>query len=210
MRPPLAPRTRIARKAHRCRIAGLLFLLIAALVAATIPLAGLWPAPRSHCGDQGCTWSSDPVTLFDEQDAEKLRAAPADSQRLKVYVQRPLIRLGLAGIEAIDVGPLVVLLVAVGIALRRLGGPPRDAFAQALPWLRRATIAAILWAIAQPLSDSLRQMLLYRGTSWGPHWLIALDFNAMAMPLLLSLAAYAAVWALESGLQAQRDLDDFV
>ena len=210
MRPPLDPRTRIARKARRCRLAGVLFLAIAALAAATIPLAGLWPAPRIHCGEQGCSRTSAPAELFDTEDAARLSRSPADLRRLDAYVARGPVRLALAGIELIDVGPFAILMAAVGLALRRLGGPPTDAFARALPWLRRATIAAILWAIAQPLSDALRQMLLYRGTSWGPHWILPLDVNAIVPPLLLAIAAYATVGALESGLQAQRDLDEFV
>lgn len=210
MRQPIDPRIRIARKARRCRLAGALFLLIAALGIATIPLAGLWPAPRFHCGDQGCTATSAPVELFDDGDAARLSRSPADVRRLDAYVARAPVRLALAGIELIDVGPFVVLMGAVGLALRRLGEPPAQAFARALPWLRRATIAAILWAIAQPVSDALRQMLLYRGTSWGPHWILPLNVNAIAVPLLLAIAAYATVGALESGLQAQAELDDFV
>jgi hypothetical protein len=120
-----------------------------------------------------------------------------------------VVRLGVAGVTLLDLGPFALMLMGVGLALRRLSGAG-DPLARALPWLRLASLAAIVWALARPLSDSLREMLLAPGTPSGPHWQITADLGEVGIALLLAIAAHAAIWALEAGIRAQRDLEDFV
>lgn len=102
------------------------------------------------------------------------------------------------------------LYVAVGLTLWRLGSQSDDVLARALPWLKRAASAALAWAVAQPITDSLRTMLLYPGTPTGPSWYIAIDLTVAGPTLLLAIAAYATAWALEAGIRAERDLAGFV
>lgn len=105
---------------------------------------------------------------------------------------------------------MVFMFVFVGVTLRRLGEQGTQVLARALPWFKRGAMAALLWAIAQPVTDSLRMMLLYPGTSKGPSWFIGIDFTVAGPALLLAIAVYATAWALEAGVRAQRDLADFV
>lgn len=102
------------------------------------------------------------------------------------------------------------MLFSIGLALRRLGGKRCEPLAEALPWLRRASLAAMIWAIGRPLSDSLMVSLLSPGTPEGRQWAITVDMLDIGTALMLTVAAYATVWALEAGLEAQRDLERFV
>ena len=104
---------------------------------------------------------------------------------------------------------MVFLLLAIGVTLSRLGRLGHQVLAGALPWLRRGALAGLLWAIAQPLADAVRAILLFpvmpsAGRS------IPLDLTIAGPALLLAVAAYAVAWALDAGVQAERDLATFV
>ncbi|MFD1788990.1 hypothetical protein ACFSC3_15600 [Sphingomonas floccifaciens] len=198
-----------ARKARICRIAGAIFLVLATCSALEAVVLSLWPAPAFSCHD-GCRANTRPVEMLDDDEKAKVVATPGAEQKLDAYVGRPIVRAGIFGVTLIDSVPFATLLLGVGIALRRLGGRGENPVAQALPWLRRASLAAIVWALAQPVSNSLMASLLSIGTPSGPHWYITINLVPIGTGLMLAIAAYATIWALESGLQAQRDLDAFV
>ncbi|MBB5712803.1 hypothetical protein [Sphingomonas xinjiangensis] len=139
-----------------------------------------------------------------------MRDQPAAEARFAAYVARPLVQAGLAASTVFEEGLLVFLFVAVGLTLRRLGKRGEHALVRALPWLKRAASAALLWAVAQPFTDSLRGMLLFPGTPSGASWFVGIDLTVAGPALLLAIAAYAAAWALEAGIRAERDLADFV
>lgn len=198
------------RKARLCRLAGAMFLAWAALTGLGALSSGLYPGPRVQCGEDGCAASSRPSLLLDDDDRELIQASPAIERAFDAHARRPLVRAGVAGIMLIDLGPFAALLLAVGLALRRLGRGGDDALPRALFWLRRASQAAMLWAVTRPLADSLMESLLSGGGPEGAQWRISFDPGDIGVALSLGVAAYAAVWALEAGLRAQRDLADFV
>lgn len=198
------------RKALICRVAGTAFLLSALAAVLLVVLAGAAAGTTFHCGADGCHWTAQPMLLLDEDDRTSVAASAAARRTFDAYAARPLVRLGLVGVEAIQTGPFALLLLGVGLALRRLGGRKEGQLARALPWLRLAALAAIGWALARPVADSLMAMLLAPGTPGGRRWQLSVDVGDIGIALMLGIAAYAAVWAIESGLQAQRDLDDFV
>lgn len=179
-------------------------------MALGIVLSGLIAGGRMECGETGCEWSMRPSLLLDDDDRAKLQATPAAEQTFTAYAGRPVVRAGIIGVSLIETGPFALMLLGVGLALRRLGGGSRDALARALTWLRIASQAALAWAIARPLSDSLMDSLLSAGTPDGARWQISIDLLDIGTALMLGTAAFATVWALEAGLRAQRDLDDFV
>ena len=91
--------------------------------------------------------------------------------------------------------PFVALMLGTGMALRELAARKENDLARALPWLRRASVAAILMAVAGPVAASARSMIVYPGTPTGPMWYIEVDFLRLAFDLLLALAVFAVVWA---------------
>jgi hypothetical protein len=193
-----------------CRSAGAIFLFGAVALALAIVMLGVFPGPRTHCGDSGCTWSVRPSILLEEDVMKTVQASPAAERRFDAYAMRPLVRAGIAGVTALDDGPFAAILLFVGLALRRLGDRRGEPLARALPWLRRASLAAMIWAIGRPVSDSLMKTLLSPGTPEGGQWAITVDLLDIGAALMQAIAAYAAVWAIEAGLKAQRDLERFV
>lgn len=198
------------RKSLICRWTGTIFLLCAAALGIGTLLSGIFPGPKSHCGESGCTWSLRPSMLLEEEVMRAVQASPTAERRFDAYAARPLVRAGIAGVTALDDGPFALILLCVGLALRRLGGKEGQPLAAALPWLRRAALMAVIWAIGRPVSDSLMVMLLSPGTPEGGQWAITIDLLDIGSALMLGIAAFATVWAIEAGLKAQRDLDRFV
>lgn len=199
------------RKAMLCRIAGTMFLLSALSMVLVIAFAGITPGASPYCGGgDGCVWKSQPVILLREEVRPQMWASATARRTFEAYVARPSVRLGLAGVDAIATGPFALLLLSVGLALRRLSGHGADAVAQSLWWLRLASLAAIVWALARPVHETLLQTLLSPRTPSGARLQISAYLGDIATGLLLAIAAYVAIWAVEAALQAQRDLDSII
>ncbi|NLS25523.1 hypothetical protein S2M10_04900 [Sphingomonas sp. S2M10] len=199
------------RKARLCRAVGAIFVLAAMVMAIVIAVAGLSPGASPVCDiEAGCVWRNQPSILLDQDVRGIVLASPAGLKTFEAYVARPDVRLGLAAVEMINLGPFAFVMLGVGLALRRLGGRGSVALPKALRWLRLSSIAAILWALMSPLYDCLLATLLSPGTPNGAtvEWFIYLD--KIGAGLLLALAAYTAIWAVEAGLEARRDLDGFI
>lgn len=197
------------RKRSVCRVAGAIFLLFAACTALQGVILSAWPGPVFDCVD-GCRWRSEPTRMLDDDEQAKVVVTPGADRAIAAHVARPIVRAGIFGVSMIEAAPFALLLAGVGLALLRLGGRGSDPIAEALPWLRRGSLAAIVWAVSQPVSQSLMASLMSPGTPSGPHWYIQVDLVDVATGLMLAIAAYAAIWALEAGLQAQRDLAEIV
>lgn len=198
-------------KARLCRGVGIAFVLIAALWGLAAAVQAIVPGWSFSCSDgHGCRQAANLASLLPENDRALLSGDPGAQARLATYVAQPLVHAGWAALTLVDEGPLIFLFVAVGLTLRRLGKPGEHVLTHALPWLKRGAFAGVLWAIAQPLTGSLRTMLLYPGTSNGPSWFIGIDLTVAGPALLLAIAAYATAWALEAGVRAERDLAKFV
>lgn len=198
------------RKAFLCRMPGNLFLFSAAAMLVVIAFAGLTPGAYPYCGEGGCSWNTLPARLLDSQVREAVEATPAAMRAFETHASRPTVRLALAAADAIDSLPFGVLLLSVGLALRRLGAQGADALAQALPWLRRASLAAIAWTALDPVHEGAVEAILSAGTPKGASISLSFYLGDIASGLLLAMAAYAAIWAMEAGLRSQRDLDGFV
>ncbi|MHA6722614.1 hypothetical protein [Sphingomonas sp. RS2018] len=198
------------RKARICRIAGAVFWFCAACSLLTTISVAIVPGPVFNCVNGPCRWTIQPARLLDDDERAAVTATPVKEARFDAYVARPTTRFGLLGIAIVQKGPFALLLLGVGVALRRLGADHGHPLADALPWLRRASIAAMLTAISSLIGDSLMQSLLSIGTPGGPHWIVSVDLLPIATAMMLAVAAYATVWGLEAGVQAQRDLAEIV
>lgn len=199
------------RKARLCRAVGAIFLLAGVVMAVVIAVAGLSPGASPVCDiATGCVWRNQPATLLDQDVRSSVLASTARLRTYEAYVARPDVRLGLAAVEAINLGPFAFVILGVGLALRRLGGSGSAALTKALRWLRLSSIAAIVWALVSPLYDCLLATLLSPGTPNGANVEMYIYLDKIGAGLLLALAAYTAIWAVEAGLDARRDLDSFV
>lgn len=201
------------RQAGLCRAVAILFSIAALVRAAAIlgPLVFAAP-PRLEvtCPAGHCVTAQRPDLLLPAAERDAVTASPAAAARLTAYVARPPVRAGLAAIDLAQGAPFVALMLCVALAVRRLGARGADDLARALPWLWRASIAALADVFVSPLSDSLRAMLLFPATPSGPSWYLAVDFGRFLTGVLLALAALIVSWALAAGSRARRDLADFV
>ncbi|WP_156347095.1 hypothetical protein [Sphingomonas sp. Leaf33] len=150
------------------------------------------------------------MTLLDESDRTILADAPDKARAFSTYIGQPEVRVGLAAIRAIKTLPFSFMVTGIGIALLCLGGRSGDPLARALPWMRRASIAAILWGGAKLVVDSLTATVLSAGLPEGFTYYFATEWNEVGTALMLALAAYTMAWALEAGVKAQRDLAEIV
>ncbi|MDO6413261.1 hypothetical protein Q4F19_02600 [Sphingomonas sp. BIUV-7] len=198
------------RRARIVRLAAALFLLVGlvSLVGTAVSMAR--PALSVRCGAAGCTGRTPLIDLAPEDARPALAASRTAQAAFAHHVARPIVRAGLAATQLIRGLPFAALMLAVGLALRRLAARVGDDLAQALPWLRRAALAALVAAIAPPVTDSLSAMILFPGTPSGAMWYLEVDFLRLACDLLLALAAVAVAWAIDAGGRAERDVASFV
>lgn len=199
-----------SHKARLCRIAGAAFLFFALCSILGALLVSVAPGPHLDCVNGPCRWTLEPERLLDDEARIAVMANPVTEARFDAHVEQTPVRAGLAGITIIEQGPFAFLLFGVGCALRRLGARRGDPLAEALPWLRRASIAAMLAAVSGLVGNSLRQSLLSGGTPEGWQVILMFDLVPIGTALMLAVAAYATIWAIEAGLRAQRDLAEIV
>ena len=164
------------------------------------------PGLAFHCDPQGCTVATRVIDLAPDDTRAELSVSRTAQTAFERHVARPLVRGGLAAVELTRGLPFVALMLGIGMALRELAARRQNDLARALPWLRRASLAAILMAIAGPLAASAQAMILYPGTPAGPMWSIEVDIRRLAFELLLALGAFAVAWALDVGSQAEQDM----
>ena len=188
----------------------MLFMLCGAVEALSLTAGFVLPRATYFCEVDGCVRRLSVVELAPEDQQAALWASPAALAVFARHVARPDVRLGLAAAAAIESAPLVVLMIAVGLALRRLAARTGQDLAGALPWLRRAAAAALGMAVAKPIADSLLMSILSRATPAGGDWRIKIDAAPLSVDLLLALAALAVAWALDAGSRAERDVAAFV
>ncbi len=193
------------------RRVGLLFLLLAAILGIAAVAGSIVPGLSLQCDlPQPCRDTSDPAHLLPEETRAALARDPAAHTRYDAWVARSDVRAGLAGLNLLEQGPVIFLFLAIGLGLRRLGERRKQVLARALPWVRRASRAAIVLGFAHLIVGGLRSALLYPGLAPAGGLQFPLDVNGVALPLLLALGVYTTVWALEAGIRAERDLADFV
>ncbi len=197
-------------EARTFRLIGTLFLCAALVMLPVIVFAGLTPGASPYCGGEGCLWVSEPATLLSQEVRLQVEATAEARAAFAAYVAKPGVRLGLAGIEAVISIPYGLLLACVGFALRRLGAPGGNAMVDALQWLKRASGAAVIWALASPVYETLLESFLSTGTPIGTTLQIVFNLAYIATPLLLALAAYTVTSAMETAIRNQNELDGFV
>jgi hypothetical protein len=200
----------LPRKARICRIVGRVFLIAALLWAMALIAQAALPGWTISCeAERGCVQASGTTVLLPERARSSMRRKHVALKEVAAYASQPMIRLGLALLVVIREGPMVFLLLAIGAALLRLGRVGRQVLAGALPWLRRGALAGLIWAITQPFADAGRAILLFPAMPAAGRY-IPLDLTIAGPALLLAVAAYAVAWALDAGVQAERDLATFV
>ncbi|VXC88668.1 hypothetical protein [Sphingomonas sp. AX6] len=195
-----------------CRLSAALFLLVA--LTQIVAVAISWTVPGAQynmrCSDAGCVTTNTPEVGLPDDLRAQMQASPERVQQFERHVRKPHIWAGLGLVNLVQVAPMMALLILVSTAIRRLGRDQSDAMAAALPWIKRASIAALALAIVPPFAAAARVMILMPGTPHGPGIYFSLDGGPLLINLLIAFAAFVVAWALEAGSRAARDVGGFV
>ena len=202
-----------AWQARVCRILPIFFLLIAALQASSIGLAVVAPeltAMEIHCDKLRCGISGNPLLLLPSGTREVVKASASAMAGYAAHLDLPATRLMLMATEALSNMPVVGLLMFVAAALQTLGHRGSTDLARAIPWLRRASIAALIAVPLVPIGESLRTTVLLTAIEPERHFALCVDVNRFILNLFLAFAAFAVTWALAAGSRAGRDIAEIV
>jgi hypothetical protein len=202
-----------AWQARVCRLFPAAFLVVAAVQASAIGLALVAPnllAIEILCDGSGCGISGNPQLLLPDDVRGEVEASASAGARFAAHLDEPATRLKLMATGAVGTLPILALLLFIAAALRTLGRRGSDDLARAIPWLRRASIAALLAVPLVPLGESLRTTVLLAAVVPEPHFSLYIDVNRFVLSLLLAFAAFAVTWALAAGGRAGRDLAEIV
>ena len=201
---------RTRRFGAACRILAALFVIIAAarLATAAVPL---WDPVLStaYLSCDPCQVRTDPVLLIEREAERKLAwQNPGTARELGELIETRNVRLMLFSAQLIAAIPFFALFVSLALALRHLAA--RGFSIGAIRWLRRGAFAAILWALAQPIAQSIRSTAFSPISGGGEAIHVMVNLNQLLWPALLGGAVWICVWALEEALILRTDLEEYV
>jgi hypothetical protein len=200
------------RQARICRIAAGLFLAVAVIQAAALLFALATPntSLRWNCDSAGCTAAARPDLMLTTEQLAAAGAVPGAAAGWIHRLDRPSMRLAQAALTLAAQLPLAALLFCAAAALWRLSGRSGDDLSRALPWLLRASICTLFYALVPPLAGIARTSLLLSAVGPDFVFLAEFDLKAILMNLLLASIAFTVTWAIASGNRAQRDMAEIV
>lgn len=200
-------------QARACRFVALVLLIVAVAQALSIGLALVAPrllATDIHCTGIHCRIAGNPISLLPDATRGAVEASASAAERLERHLYVPRTRLTLMIAEGIASTPIVALLLFAAVAIGKLGQHSRDDLAQAIPWLRRASIAALVAVPLVPFGESVRTTVLLGAVRPGGNFHLDLDVNRFVLNLLLAGVAFAVTWALAAGSRAGQDIAEIV
>jgi len=196
-----------------CRWFSLLFCAAAIGIGAVAALALSTPGGLTNkvrCVDLHCQVVRETVDLLPQAVRAKVEATPGLRAGLETNLAQARTRAVLTAIELVRCLPLAALFALVAMAMRRLGASGADGYAKAMPWLRRAALAAVVAALAVPVADTLRATVLVDAIDRGRGVYVMFNASQFVGDLLLAAAAWASIWALAAGSRARRDIAEIV
>ncbi len=156
-----------------------------------------------------CRFDTDLARLIEsESTRQRVRAAPGGMSRLEAHVAQPGVRLMLFVGEAARAVPFFIMFLGMALALRALAA--KGFSIDAVSWLRRAALAALVWTLAESASKSIRSTALSPIADAKPTRHLIVDSDALLIGIIISGAAWVIVWALEEAHAIQRDLEEYV
>jgi hypothetical protein len=193
-----------------CNVLATLFVLVGAahLATAFVPLADPLLS-RAVISCDPCRIEKDPVFLIEPETRRRdAWRTPGMAERISRRAEQPTVRLMLFAAEAVRGVPFFVMFLALAMGLRSFGSSGFSA--GAVRWLKRSAAAAIVWTLAQPLSQSIRWTAFAPVTDREGVVHIVFGGSALLWGVLIAGAVWISVRALEAALVLQQDLEDYV
>jgi hypothetical protein len=201
--------TRNKRFKTLCNVLAL-FLLIVALRQLVDPvLTAIDPVlGTAELNCSPCRYETDPVRLMDPTIRAEAWATPGLEARIVERLELPRVRLLLLLASATAYVPLCLVFLFLTLALRSFAESGFRSGAER--WLKLTAGAALLWAVAGPLSRGFGTLALDAVLSGHDRFRIVLDMYHLARGLMIAGAALAVIWVLREGAEHQDDLDRYV
>lgn len=201
---------RTSRFRGACRLLAALFIIIACarLLTSLAPLFDpLLSTAYLECDP--CGVHTDPVLLLEPESERRdaWRTVGAE-QRILELIEQPRVRLMLLAAQLVRAVPFFMLFLSLAWALRSLASGGFNL--GAIRWLRRATLAAVLWTVLLPVSQSIRWTAFSPVTSGSDAIVVAVNVAELIWPALLAAAVWICVRALEEALIMRKDLEDYI
>ncbi len=197
-------------RAKRLVIRGiaLVFFGLGLLELPALPLPSVAPQLIGSGWLPGPVTEARPEALLPEEAQWRLAADPAGHVRFVARLRRPEVRVAHQLLAAVIVMPLLVILFGLGMALWRSTRLTPGAVEEALRWLGAVGWAALFGAVAGPVLDGVRTVVVLRGVIPTPRllWYDPATEGTTYVLLLVAAGILAATWTISAGLKARADM----
>jgi hypothetical protein len=194
------------------RIAALMMMLCFAvaagrLITASIPIfdPGM-AAAEVTCSYLDCSINRSLPRLLPHKDGRPQVAAGAPD--IETVIAQPLQRVLIAAGSLGSAVPAALMFLALGLGLRALGR--RRDLAGAIPWLRRAALAAMASVVMEPIAATLRATALSPVSLGRQQVFIMVDVPDLLWGVMITGTLWVVILAFEQALKSERELAEIV
>lgn len=192
-----------------CNSLALLMLLVGVRQLADAFLAYADPLlATANLNCSPCAYETDPVRLMDTPLQREAWRTEGIEQRILERLQRPHVRWMVFGAEAVRAIPLFVLFAALAAGIRSFA--KRGFSRKLMGWLRLSAVAALVWALAHPVSRSMQASAFDVVLTGTEKFRLSVDFYPLIQGFLVAGAALVALWAIEEATALQSSEEDYV
>lgn len=171
-----------------------------------------WTTWRVSCVYSVCEWRPEAVELLPPSVQASVNERPEVIAAVKARAAVPANRAVLILAELVHLVPETLFLLSVALGFRQLGRG--EAFGrQTLGWLRKAAAAALLSALALPITAAIQMAVLLPnlpGGFWENEVAVYVPAGEMLAGFFFASAAWVVARALQEGRQTQSELAEYV
>lgn len=161
-----------------------------------------------RCTARGCGIDTAPIDLLPGSTPIAIRAMADTPAQIASLIQLPSVHHMIALGTAIESLPLVALYFLLARAFTLFAVDPVGD--RAIPWLRLASLAALVTVLVQPVADSLRATALSPLIFGYQHNALIFNGGPFIRGLLLAGAAWISVRLLEQARDVRAELAEIV
>jgi len=187
-----------------------LLVAMARLAGGVVPLIDpRLTATTVHCDPVRCWAELNSSRLLTESQRSVVTGSARSRAALDALLADPSAKAALAAGETIRALPVAMLFLFLALAFRRLARGETFS-ADVVRSFRRASVAALVSVIANPIADTVRMSVLSPVTTGRSQLFIAFNGGPFLWGMILAGAAWTAAWALDEARETQIELAEFV
>lgn len=155
-----------------------------------------------------CRYETDPIRLMDPTVRDEAWGTPGMEARILERLESTRVRRLLLVAATTAAVPLCLTFLFLAFAMRSFAKSGFRSGAER--WLKLTAGAALLWAVAGPLSRGFGTLALDAVLTGVDRFRVALDMYHVARGLMIAGAALTVIWILREGAEHEDDLDRYV